>query len=346
MNTTKRILWIDYTKAICIYLVLLGHAHVSQPIADFIYSFHMPLFFFLSGCLFSYDKHPTFREFALKRFKGLMVPYLWINLFTYLFWLLIGKNFGEDSSISIPWYSPLIGILTGNGKLMIHNTPMWFFLCLYLLEIIYYPLFKPLQNRPYSTLAAILLTGVAGYINYTCNPVTLPFCMGPAIVGMTFYGTGNLMVRYIKPIQRINLLYIILLLATFFTVFFISRKNGYVIMSTNDYKNYLFFFIGSLAGIGLICSVGNLLSLKPVFKNTIIYISQNTLLINSFHLLVFSFMKGIMVFGLHIPLESLYANTTADIVFSFISLFLCLPVAYIVNRYFPFIVGKKRVRTE
>ena len=116
MNTTKRILWIDYTKAICIYLVLLGHAHVSQPIADFIYSFHMPLFFFLSGCLFSYDKHPTFREFALKRFKGLMVPYLWINLFTYLFWLLIGKNFGEDSSISIPWYSPLIGILTGNGS--------------------------------------------------------------------------------------------------------------------------------------------------------------------------------------------------------------------------------------
>ena len=116
MNTGKRILWIDYAKSICIYLVLLGHAHASQPVTDFIYTFHMPLFFFLSGCLFSFEKHPNFKEFAIKRFKGLMVPYLWINLITYLFWLLAGRNFGEDATISTTWYSPIIGgILCGSG---------------------------------------------------------------------------------------------------------------------------------------------------------------------------------------------------------------------------------------
>lgn len=116
MNTGKRILWIDYAKSICIYLVLLGHAHASQPVTDFIYTFHMPLFFFLSGCLFSFEKHPNFKEFAIKRFKGLMVPYLWINLITYLFWLFAGRNFGEDATISTTWYSPIIGgILCGSG---------------------------------------------------------------------------------------------------------------------------------------------------------------------------------------------------------------------------------------
>ena len=128
MNTGKRILWIDYAKSICIYLVLLGHAHASQPVTDFIYTFHMPLFFFLSGCLFSFEKHPNFKEFAIKRFKGLMVPYLWINLITYLFWLFAGRNFGEDATISTTWYSPIIGILLGYSKQMIHNTPMWFFI--------------------------------------------------------------------------------------------------------------------------------------------------------------------------------------------------------------------------
>lgn len=113
MNTGKRILWIDYAKSICIYLVLLGHAHAFQPVTDFIYTFHMPLFFFLSGCLFSFEKHPNFKEFAIKRFKGLMVPYLWINLITYLFWLFAGRNFGEDATISTTWYSPIIGILLG-----------------------------------------------------------------------------------------------------------------------------------------------------------------------------------------------------------------------------------------
>ena len=171
MNTGKRILWIDYAKSICIYLVLLGHAHASQPVTDFIYTFHMPLFFFLSGCLFSFEKHPNFKEFAIKRFKGLMVPYLWINLITYLFWLFAGRNFGEDATISTTWYSPIIGILLGYSKQMIHNTPMWFFICLYFLEIFYYLLFKPLQKKSKSIKISVLIViAVIGYTNYAYNP--------------------------------------------------------------------------------------------------------------------------------------------------------------------------------
>lgn len=91
---------------------------------------------FSSFCpvVFSFEKHPNFKEFAIKRFKGLMVPYLWINLITYLFWLFAGRNFGEDATISTTWYSPIIGILLGYSKQMIHNTPMWFFICLYFLK--------------------------------------------------------------------------------------------------------------------------------------------------------------------------------------------------------------------
>ena len=196
MNTGKRILWIDYAKSICIYLVLLGHAHASQPVTDFIYTFHMPLFFFLSGCLFSFEKHPNFKEFAIKRFKGLMVPYLWINLITYLFWLLTGRNFGEDATISTTWYSPIIGILLGYSKQMIHNTPMWFFICLYFLEIFYYLLFKPLQKKSKS----IKISGIDRYRRHRdtqimpTTPTHYPFCLGTAIVGMVFYGIGNLII--------------------------------------------------------------------------------------------------------------------------------------------------------
>ena len=311
MNTGKRILWIDYAKSICIYLVLLGHAHASQPVTDFIYTFHMPLFFFLSGCLFSFEKHPNFKEFAIKRFKGLMVPYLWINLITYLFWLFAGRNFGEDATISTTWYSPIIGILLGYSKQMIHNTPMWFFICLYFLEIFYYLLFKPLQKKSKSIKISVLIViAVIGYTNYAYNPYTLPFCLGTAIVGMVFYGIGN--------------------------------ENGYIIMDTNNYNNYILFFIGSFAGICMINLSSNFLSLKPVFQNIIIYISKNTLIINSFHLLTFSFLKGIMVFVFHIPVEPLYGKIVPNIVFALVSLFSCLPIAYIINKHFPFIIGKKR----
>ncbi|WP_410082562.1 acyltransferase family protein [Barnesiella intestinihominis] len=342
MNTGKRILWIDYAKSICIYLVLLGHAHASQPVTDFIYTFHMPLFFFLSGCLFSFEKHPNFKEFAIKRFKGLMVPYLWINLITYLFWLFAGRNFGEDATISTTWYSPIIGILLGYSKQMIHNTPMWFFICLYFLEIFYYLLFKPLQKKSKSIKISVLIViAVIGYINYAYNPYTLPFCLGTAIVGMVLYGIGNLIVHNIQ-ITKIKLLHIILVFLTMGIVIFIAHENGYIIMATNNYNNYILFFIGSFAGICMINLSSNFLSLKPVFQNIIIYISKNTLIINSFHLLTFSFLKGIMVFIFHIPVETLYGKIVPNIVFALVSLFSCLPIAYIINKHFPFIIGKKR----
>ena len=47
--------WVDWTKIIGIFLVTLGHGNlVSVELNTFIYSFHMPLFFILSGILFKY----------------------------------------------------------------------------------------------------------------------------------------------------------------------------------------------------------------------------------------------------------------------------------------------------
>ena len=62
MNT-KRLDWIDIAKGIGIILVVLGHTLVPQVretgfagfLWIFIYNFHMPLFFFLSGYLFEKD---------------------------------------------------------------------------------------------------------------------------------------------------------------------------------------------------------------------------------------------------------------------------------------------------
>ena len=45
-----RIQWIDTAKLFGIYLVILGHISLTnQFVTDLIYSFYMPLFFFLSG---------------------------------------------------------------------------------------------------------------------------------------------------------------------------------------------------------------------------------------------------------------------------------------------------------
>lgn len=79
MEEKKRIIWIDYAKAITIIMVIVGHA-----IAEFslkykwlevmIYSIHIPLFFILSGYTFKV-KSDT-KGWIIKRIKRIMLPYL------------------------------------------------------------------------------------------------------------------------------------------------------------------------------------------------------------------------------------------------------------------------------
>lgn len=46
-----RIAWVDIAKGLGIFLVVLGHTYRKNPVQNWIYSFHMPLFFILSGWL-------------------------------------------------------------------------------------------------------------------------------------------------------------------------------------------------------------------------------------------------------------------------------------------------------
>ena len=79
----KRNYAIDYAKTIAIYLVIAGHLlEISSGPYNFIYSFHMPLFFFLSGILFNVNYR--INERVAISFNKLLVPYLWFCLISFL----------------------------------------------------------------------------------------------------------------------------------------------------------------------------------------------------------------------------------------------------------------------
>ena len=80
---------IDVAKGLGIILVVMGHSFpdasleggiqnpVCNVIFDMIYSFHMPLFFFLSGFVakLALDGRTDKLEIVKKRFFRLMIPY-------------------------------------------------------------------------------------------------------------------------------------------------------------------------------------------------------------------------------------------------------------------------------
>lgn len=88
----KRLEYFDIAKGIGVVLVLIGHLQGEDifcyspyilPMCEWIFSFHMPLFFIISGMLVSYrnDIDKDMKTIATKRFKGIMVPYYWFSFF-------------------------------------------------------------------------------------------------------------------------------------------------------------------------------------------------------------------------------------------------------------------------
>lgn len=65
-QSKPRVAWIDMAKGIGILLVIFGHSGISKVPLAVIYTFHMPIFFFLSGLVLNVKKNESFLVFLKK----------------------------------------------------------------------------------------------------------------------------------------------------------------------------------------------------------------------------------------------------------------------------------------
>lgn len=81
-KSVKRIEWIDLAKGMAIFLMVCGHTSIPSSLSNWIWSFHMPLFFIVSGMLFSPYNYPSFADFLKKRCRTLLLPWLVFTVVT------------------------------------------------------------------------------------------------------------------------------------------------------------------------------------------------------------------------------------------------------------------------
>ena len=92
---TNRIKFVDIARGLGIILVVFGHAIVPEirntsnifmNIYKYIYIFHMPLFFFISGYVFEInkEKYSDKKLFIKKKAQNLLIPYLTFSIISYI----------------------------------------------------------------------------------------------------------------------------------------------------------------------------------------------------------------------------------------------------------------------
>lgn len=153
--SNNRIEFVDIAKCLGIFLMIFGHSGLQGFPHDWIYSFHMPFFFLVSGLFLKQDSRP-FVDVVMKNARQLLVPYLFFYILTIPFGLVYIYFRGEPVSADYIW-KPIVGMFYGVDRLIgpysfFTNGPLWFLLALFWARI----LFAVNKTHNYSSVGIIV----------------------------------------------------------------------------------------------------------------------------------------------------------------------------------------------
>ncbi len=274
-----RLNWVDNTKAIAIYLVVLGHSiGLDTSIRHFIYSFHLPIFLVISGFLLSKKINKlTFNTFVSKQIKNLIKLYFLFSFISIILFGFISILKNKPFNIVDLAYGTLYGT-HGVEKLLGHgNDPLWYLpFFVGSLFIFYFSLKLP------KSLGVIVVAALALFsVNY--HGIRLPWSLDVAGVGVLFLLIGSEINKYYEKINIIFSsklsLYLIPIIGV--GLFYLTLLNG----STNI-NRVLFgdsiglYFLNAIIGCWLVITVSHNIKITK----TIELISTHTLIIFSIHL--------------------------------------------------------------
>lgn len=249
MNPSQRMEWLDRAKAIGIFLVVIGHiSGIPTLSVNFIYAFHMPLFFFLSGYLYKNN-----RKSILNRFVILLFSYAIASFIYTISWnLFVNKN-------NIDWAAEIQRIIYCCYSDRNPCSVLWFIQCLAVVTLLYGIIDSVLGK--YGNARFFIITTSFWLIGYyfEINNITLPFRIQTAAVALPFYCIGNYCRKNqtIYKIKENKNIKISLLVIAFLGYITSVLMNGRVDMESGVYKYYILFVIGAICGIVLVLFAAN-----------------------------------------------------------------------------------------
>lgn len=336
-----RIELIDIAKAITIFLVIIGHAagNLDTPLyRRVIYSFHMPLFFFLSGLSIrpiSIRGRSSWRAFIRKNILALAVPFF--------IWGLVYAPFSYKGIALL-----LYGSWEALGK-MGTLTSLWYLSCFFVARIFVQVISAAVVSLdeakapsrcaicavPMFAVGFLLPSLEGGY----------PWCINVAFVASGFILLGIALRYHILVFAQSKTWVLITAFLGALAVFLIGTVGrgdslDLMLMCAARYGNIFWFLVNSASGTMLVMLFSMLLiriareGWHPFSVKVITFIGQNTLGIFLLH--------KPMLQGLILPLVQtfIHGNAASIIIAGILTLIasmaLCIPIKY----YIPQMLGQ------
>lgn len=163
----NRVKYIDVAKGILILCVLYGHVHwifggyrtINDQIyllsRKWVYSFHMPAFFIISGFFIKKSTNMPFHSYILKKLRAILLPFFAFEILYRIIYVILGT----------PVREALYSLL----KLEFYAIADWFLLSLFISSVLFYFLAKAESRIPwirYPVIAALIALTFVQARNY------------------------------------------------------------------------------------------------------------------------------------------------------------------------------------
>ena len=288
---SKRIEYIDIARGIGILLVVLGHndfGYISPFGYKLIYSFHMPLFFFLSGYFLNVSV--PFVDFFKKRFNSLLKPYFF-TIFLIYFTSVSFDNMGFENALR------RIAKSLYASTIYIDWVQLWFLPHLFVVSLyafLFFAILRRWDNRYIRWGALIVTLGLSSLLLPNFYPFDisifgkqyelfgLPFNLDLVLLSGFFFILGS-EVRQVASEEAFEnpILLIGTGLALFGLVYFFGARSDF---SIRIYESYVINTLEAILGILFVLCLSRQIELRTdrlagLFK----YLGQISLFILVFH---------------------------------------------------------------
>lgn len=257
----ERIGTFDILKGFGILLMIVAHTFgPGNMLWNFIYAFHIPLFFIVTG--YFYKEHPI-QQLLTKNIKQLLVPYI-VMCFTVIILTQIRQPHPIKTDIS--------SIFIGMG-------PGWFLLALFLVRIFFYYILYAFKNG-YLAISFLISTSTSIISYYYSMPSFLSFF--PSLLSLFFVAIGYYIRVHSLLYYNYRYPFIFLILGILCWLF--TSYYGQVEMSQCVFKFSIIDFCGSLGGTYIFYKLSQLIDKKQsLFRNILLYTGRYSIVILFFH---------------------------------------------------------------
>lgn len=319
----KRLEYLDYARGLAILLVILGHIYdSSNHIKIWFCSFHLSLFFIISGILCKYTnvEKRNLKNIIISRFKTLILPYIFFELLAILTWMI-----QNDFTLRALKWNIIDSVL-----MYCKAGATWFLPTLFISEILFICMVKYIKNIKIDLVISLLIYLIPFIIKTENHYVTVVI---RCFTAFGFLSLGYFMSNiFIKNDLNIKIIVILLMINII-----LSNFNNLVDLWCLKFENPLLYTINAVLGSAFI-----IFSLKKIKYNKFLkYIGTNTVIIMSTQQVILEVINAITK-------KQYYNNETGLLIFVII-LILEIPIIEIINRYLPFMLGKfpkkKKIQT-